>query len=77
VTKEDFADMMREIHAHDSNPFAADEESSQAFIDSARCIRWGSGEDRCILALEHCGPCQDAQGRTTLTLAADILRGRK
>jgi hypothetical protein len=76
-SKEEFNDMLKEIHAYDSNPFAAEEESSQAFIDSTGCTRWGRLDDKCIRTYGHTGPCEDAQGRTTLTLAADILRGRK
>jgi hypothetical protein len=58
------------------DPFRAEDQVGQAFLDLARCARWGTGDDRCILASLHLGPCQDAKGNTTLTLAAQIL-GRK
>jgi len=83
LPKADFDAMCAEIgaerdkDAREFNPFSADERASQAFLDSVQCGRWGSGDDRCILAFEHLGPCVDARGNSTLTLAADILRGRK
>lgn len=84
VPPEEYARMMAEISAEldkgkapEWTPFQAEERASQAFIDTARCVRWGSGEDACIHAFDHLGPCVDSQGRSTLTLAADILRGRK
>lgn len=76
----EFKAMMSEIHAQrpaEFDPFAADEHASQAFIEAARCIRWGTDDDRCILSLDHLGPCRDSEGNSTLSLAADILRGRK
>lgn len=29
-----------------------------------RCVRWGSGPDRCVLALDHLGSCREASGKT-------------
>jgi len=40
---------------------------------AALCVRWGAGPDRCVRAYDHVGPCQDARGETTLTLAAAAL----
>ena len=37
------------------------------------CNRWGVGQDRCCLDEDHTGPCEDADGSTTLTLAAPYL----
>jgi hypothetical protein len=37
------------------------------------CTRWGQAEDRCLEPYGHIGPCRDASGETTLTLAARIL----
>lgn len=80
MSRERYAEMMKEIHTQpraEFDPFAADEQASQAFIEAAGCGRWGRGDDKCTLTFEHLGPCVDASGRSTLTLAADILRGRK
>src|SRR5258706_6749653 len=74
-TRPEFDSMCAEIGAErdKDSRLSAEERSSQAFIDSVRCRRWGTGDDQCILALEHLGPCRDARGNTTLTLAAEIL----
>lgn len=46
-------------------------ETCARFVEG--CLRWGFGPDRCIRYFDHVGPCEDAQGNTTLTLAAAIL----
>lgn len=45
----------------------------EARLVELACSRWGVGQDRCILANDHIGPCADADGNTTLTLAAPYL----
>lgn len=42
--------------------------------DREQCIRWGvDSADRCIRPYDHLGQCEDAQGNTTMTLAAQYL----
>lgn len=38
-----------------------------------KCTRWGTEHDRCVRAYGHTGPCEDAQGNTTLTLVHALL----
>lgn len=45
----------------------------EARLVELACSRWGVGADRCILDYDHIGPDRDADGNTTLTLAAPYL----
>ena len=41
------------------------------------CVRWGTGPDRCIRPYDHLGQCEDADGNTTMSLAAKYLTAKQ